>query len=433
MGPFHDLKNELLGPEALRALQRERLRVLLAELRTNPFYQARFKAAQLNETALAAAALERLPFLTKTELQRDQAAVPPFGTNRTYPLNAYNRFNHSSGTSGAGPLRWLDTPDSWAWMARSWSHIFHAAGVRENDRVCFAFSFGPFLGFWTAYEAATRYGVLAFPAGGMSTHARLRFLLDNGITVVCCTPTYALRMAQTAHEEGINIALSPVRMLIVAGEPGGSVPATRARIAGAWGARCVDHYGMTETGPVSFECPSVPGRMHIIESEFIAECVDPATGVPVADGARGELVLTNLGRLGSPVLRYRTGDVVALRASAPCPCGRSFAALEGGILGRVDDMLVVRGVNVYPTAIEDTIRRLPVAEYRVDVTTVRAMTEIQIRIEADPGEDGLDVARQLSAALTQTLGLRVPVELLPAGTLPRFEMKANRWQIQRES
>jgi phenylacetate-CoA ligase len=176
--------------------------------------------------------------------------------------------------------------------------------------------------------------------------------------------------------------------------------------------------------------------MHVIETEYVAECVDPASGAPVAPGpagAHGELVLTNLGRLGSPVLRYRTGDLVALRASTPCACGRSFAALEGGILGRVDDMLVVRGVNVYPAALEDAIRKFPVAEYRVEVSTVRAMSEIKIGIEADPGEDGPAVARQLAASLTRALGLRVPVEALPPGTLPRFEMKASRWRMQRES
>ena len=221
MSPFHDLNAETLEAPGLRALQKQKLRALLEALKTNPFYRSRLLAAGFDDAALQSAALENLPLLTKAQLQRDQAGSPPFGTNLTYPLSAYNRFNHSSGTSGAGPLRWLDTPESWSWMARSWSHIFHAAGVRENDRVCFAFSFGPFLGFWTAYEAATRYGLLPFPAGGMSTLARLRFLLDNGITVVCCTPTYALRMAQTALEEGINIALSPVRLLIVAGEPGG--------------------------------------------------------------------------------------------------------------------------------------------------------------------------------------------------------------------
>ena len=171
-------------------------------------------------------------------------------------------------------------------MLRSWSFVLNAAGVKPKDRICFAFSFGPFLGFWTAFEAATRFGALCMPAGGLSTSARLRFMLDNGITVICCTPTYALRMAETAANENINIALSPVRMLIVAGEPGGSIPQTRARIEELWGARCVDHYGMTETGPAAFACEKFADGC-ISSSEFIAECLKPGGTDPVPPGRSG--------------------------------------------------------------------------------------------------------------------------------------------------
>ncbi|HLX61817.1 MAG TPA: AMP-binding protein [Planctomycetota bacterium] len=428
MSLFHDASDEKLKPDDLRALQAAKLRALLGVVSSNKFYKARFKAAGIKGADFSALTLEQLPFVSKADFAADQAKSPPFGTNLTFPVNEYCRFNHSSGSTGAAPLRWLDTPQSWDWMVRNWSYIFGAAGLKQKDRVCFAFSFGPFLGFWTAFEAAARIGALCLPAGGMSTSARLRFMLDNGITVVCCTPTYAMRMAQTAAEERINIALSPVRMLIVAGEPGGSVPSMRKQIEESWGARCIDHYGMTETGPVSFECEKTPLRMHIIESEYIAECVDFKSGASVADGEPGELVLTNLGRTASPAIRYRTGDVVRVTRK-PCACGRSFASLDGGILGRTDDMIIVRGVNLYPSAVEEVIRSFPIVEFRVEVTRVRAMSELRIQFEADPLEDSASLAKKIAAELDKKLGIRVAVESAAAGTLPRFEMKARRWVV----
>jgi phenylacetate-CoA ligase len=425
-GAFHDLAAEKLTSAALEDLQTRRLHALLqAVAGSNKFYKAKFKAAGLKPADLAAAPLASLPFTTKQELIADQMRHPPFGTNLTQPLGEFTRFHQTSGSTGH-PMRWLDTPESWDGIVRNWSSIYHAAGLKTKDRVCFAFSFGPFLGFWSAFEAAARYGAMCFPAGGLSTSARLRFMLDNGITVVCCTPTYALRMGEVAAEERVNISLSPVRLLIVAGEPGGSVPVTRARIEEMWGARCIDHYGMTEIGPTSFECEKTR-RMHVIGNEYIAECVDPKTEQPAADGEVGELVITGLGRQASPLIRYRTGDLVKMSRAAPCSCGRSFVSLEGGILGRADDMLLIRGVNVYPSAIEDIIRRVPgIAEYRVEVLRVRAMHELKITIEPGQDESASALTKKLIAEFDRALGLRVSVDVA-AESLPRFEMKARRW------
>lgn len=427
-GPFHRAAEGILSAKALTGLQQRKLRPLLALAgEKSAFYKNKFKKAGVKPSDLATVELNALPFTTKAELVSDQAKNGPFGSNLTQPQKDYVRFHQTSGSTG-NPLRWLDTTDSWKWMLQNWSWIYSAANVKPVDRVCFAFSFGPFLGFWTAFEAATKYGALCLPAGGLSTSARLRFLLDNGVTVVCCTPTYALRMAEVAAAERINIHLSPVRLLLVAGEPGGSVPQTRARIEEAWGAKCVDHHGMTEVGPVSFECEKVRGRLHIIESEYVAECIDPATGKPVADGETGELVLTNLGRGANPLIRYRTGDLVRLLHPARCKCGRTFAALEGGILGRCDDMIVVRGVNMYPSAIEEIVRRFTeIAEFRVEVSAQRAMSEMKVLIEVHDSSEGKAVAKTLTAALETAFSLRIPVEVVAANTLPRFEMKAKRW------
>ena len=425
---------------AIEASQVEQLRSLLAELFPgNRFYSRKLGAAGITfDVASLDDFSARFPFTTKTELAEDQRAEPPFGTNLTYPLDRYTRCHQTSGTTDA-PLRWLDTPESWDWMLESWTKILRVASLRPADRVYFAFSFGPFIGFWMAFEAAARLGCLCVPGGGLSSAARVRAIVDNGITVLCCTPTYAIRLAEVAAEEGIDLGTARVRTLIVAGEPGGSIPAVRARLAGLWpGARVFDHHGMTEVGPVTYECPARPGVLHVIETAYFAEIVEPASGKPLtleqsagSTGilpATGELVLTTLGRMGSPLLRYRTGDLVRPN-SQRCSCGRYELALEGGVLGRTDDMVVVRGVNVYPSAVEDIVRSCPgVAEYQVEISTRQTLPEMSLQVE--PTRDCVEVSalvRRLQRSFETALALRVPIQLVPMGTLPRFEMKGRRW------
>jgi phenylacetate-CoA ligase len=196
------------------------------------------------------------------------------------------------------------------------------------------------------------------------------------------------------------------------------------------GAKVFDHHGMTEVGPVTYECPQRPGILHVLESAFYAEVIDPVTGRAVEPGQRGELVLTTLGRVGSPLLRYRTGDLVKLRASKePCVCGRHDMAVEGGILGRTDDMVVVRGVNVYPSAVDEIVRgHEEVLEYQVELSVDRAMPEISLQIEPSPRcRDVAGLVRNLERSFESALALRVPITTVPSGTLPRFDMKSRRW------
>lgn len=417
---------------AIASDQLEQLRSLVTELFPgNKFYSNKLNAAGIT---FDIASLEdfstRFPFTTKRELVEDQSANPPFGTNLTYPLERYTRFHQTSGTTGT-PLRWLDTPESWDVMVEGWSEILRVAGARAGDRVYFAFSFGPFIGFWLAFESAAKIGCLCVPGGGLSSAARLGAIIDNQIDIVCCTPTYALRLAEVAREEKIDLKTGHVRVLVVAGEPGGSIPSVRARLEESWpGAKVFDHHGMTEVGPVTYECPKRSGVLHVLESAFYAEVIDVKTGKPADPGVAGELVLTTLGRVGSPLLRYRTGDLVKLQKSdKPCVCGRVEMGLDAGILGRTDDMVVVRGVNVYPSAVDEIVRKEDdVVEYRVELSVDRAMPEISLQIE--PGSQCRDVAglvRNLERHFETALALRVPITTVPAGTLPRFEMKSQRW------
>jgi phenylacetate-CoA ligase len=235
-------------------------------------------------------------------------------------------------------------------------------------------------------------------------------------------------MAEIARLEGLDLARSSVRALIVAGEPGGSIPETKRVIESAWGARMFDHSGMTETGPMTFECLEAPGGIHVIENEFIVEVVDHQTGRAIPDGEPGELVVTNLGRWGSPLIRYRTGDQVRL-TRGPCKCGRTFARLEGGILGRVDEMFIVRGNNVFPTAVEAVLRRFPeMAEFRVNILEDGTLTRIRLEIEPVPGfADSPSLCERVGRTLQETLSFKADVVGVPVGTLPRFEMKAKRF------
>jgi phenylacetate-CoA ligase len=370
-----------------------------------------------------------MPFTRKEQIAEDHRRHPPYGSNLTYPLSAYSRFTQTSATTGAA-LRWLDTPDSWQWMLDNWKQVYHAAGVTPQDCLYFAFSFGPFLGFWTAFEAACQLGCRSLPGGGLSSLGRLEAIRDNRATVLLCTPTYALRLAEVAAAEHFDRSACALRTIIVAGEPGGSIPAVRQKIESQWTPAVVfDHHGMTEVGPVSYQCPEQPGTLIVMESSYLPEIIDPRTGQSAACGAVGELVLTTLGRFATPLIRYRTGDLVQEDLEAAPRYGRPELALRGGILGRTDDMLVVRGVNVYPAAIEGVLRELSeVAEYQVEVQTVNCMTELQVRVEPTAAcTDPPSLARTIETRLRSVFNLRVPVSLCTPGSLPRFEMKACRW------
>ena len=422
MTGFFDRVLETPPPDAVRARQWARLQALArAMLPANRFIADKWRAAGITrpEDLRDWSDFARLPFTLKSELMADQAAHPPFGRNLSLPLDRYVRVHQTSGTTGT-PLRWLDTEESWAWWLRCWGFVLRGAGLGPGDRIFFPFSFGLFVGFWAGFEGARVLGALAIPGGGQDTAQRLATLESLGVTAVCCTPSYALHLAQAARERGLDLARLGIRATVHAGEPGAGIPTVRARIEEGWGARAYDHAGMTEMGAYGYECAAQDG-LHVNESEFIAEVIDPATGAPAP---AGELVLTNLGRTGSPVLRYRTGDRVCV-ASSPCPCGRTFLRLAGGILGRVDDMLIVRGVNVFPGALEGIVRRFPVDEFMIEVYRRREMDEVRLLVEVADG-DGGDLARRVQEAVRIELGIRVEAVPVPARSLPRWELKARR-------
>jgi phenylacetate-CoA ligase len=401
-------------------------RMLQIILPGNDFYRKKLSACATSDID-SLEKLKQFPFTTKAELVEDQLLHPPFGTDLTFSPNQYIRVHQTSGTTG-NPLYWLDTEESWDWWAECWKEIFQAAGLRSDDRIFFAFSFGPFIGFWAGWEGARKLGALAISGGSQSTGQRIKSILDHQATVLVCTPTYALHMATEAEKAGINLARdSSIRITIHAGEPGANIPSTKKRIADVWGAQCFDHPGATEVGAFGFECEAQPGGVHINESEFIAEVLNPNTCEAIAEGEQGELVITNLGRIGSPVIRYKTGDLVEPSAQS-CPCGRPFVLLNGGVLGRVDDMIVIRGVNVFPSAIENIMREFPqVEEFRIETFEKESLRQLKLILDPRSDQAAQGLEEKVGQRLRERIGLRPQVELVTPGTLPRFELKAKRF------
>ena len=417
--------------KALEALQIEKLCSMLEQIYgRNRFYTDKLDAAGIHPDSIQTLDdLKRLPLTEKSELVQAQSDALPFGSNTTFEESAYSRFHQTSGTTGT-PLRVLDTPESWDWWGRCWGHVLAGAGLTENDRMFVPFSFGPFIGFWAAVEGAQKINALMIPGGGRDSLQRLHLMKELGATAMCCTPTYALRLAEVAQESSFDLSEIPLRTLIHAGEPGANVPATKVRIESVWNAKCYDHAGASEIGAHSFECEIQPNGTHVTESEFIVEVLNPETLEPVPAGEQGELIITNLGRIGYPVIRYRSGDLVVLNQQK-CTCGRSYARFEGGVLGRADDMVVVRGINVFPSAVENLVRQCEsVEEFRITVTTDREMGNLAIELELSKNANPESARKTVDQTIQNGLSLRPEITLVPSGSLPRFEMKAKRFHLK---
>jgi phenylacetate-CoA ligase len=410
-----------LDRAALGKLQLDKLNRLLIAIRpNNEFYQR--KLAECPQRLERLDELVKLSITLKEELQ-PAAGDEPFAANITYPIDHYVRCHQTSGTRGR-PLVVLDTAEDWGWWIECWQYVLDAAEVTPSDRVLLAFSFGPFIGFWSAFDALIARGALAIPGGGLGSLARVEVIRRLAATTVFCTPSYALRLAQVAAEHNINLAQLPVEKLVVAGEPGGSVPAIRERIESAWNARVVDHGGATEIGPWGFA--DADGRgLHVNEAEFIAEFISVGTGRPAEEGELSHLILTALGRVGAPIIRYRTGDLV--RPTWPRGGPNPFVLLDGGILGRADDMMIIRGMNIYPSAIEQILHSFPeVVEYRMTAHRRGELDELIIEVE-----DRLQQPERIAEELRLQLGLKIDVRCVAPMSLPRFDGKGRRFVDER--
>jgi len=431
---FWNPKNETLPRDELRRLQHLKLKRLCEWAHARSvFHRRRWDAAGFHPDQLKTVDdIRRIPFMTREDWMDAQMEDPPFGTLPAAHRDLAIRYHLTSGTTGRTPLRVLDSTKDWEWIAEMWAYGLWGFGLRPNDVVLFAFSYGTFIGFWGAHYACEKIGCLVLPSGGATSEARVKTIVEMGVTTVCSTPTYALRMWQAASEMGIDLARdSTVDKVIVSGEPAGSIPAVKRQLEAAWGAKVGDTAGMTEIGTIMiFECARQPGGTHVIEDNFIEETIAHDGDRPVPYGERAERVVTSFGRGFIPLIRYRTKDLVVKLPHSECGCGRTGDLYQGGIQGRWDDMKLIRGTNVYPRAVESIVRECTsVDEFQILLTRDGMQDEITILIELKPGRE--EHWSVLHGRLCKDLpdaheGLRFNIELAQPNSLPRFELKAKR-------
>jgi phenylacetate-CoA ligase len=428
-------RTELMSRSALAALQLTRLRHMVewAQARSL-FWRRKLDSAKVEPHVIRTLDdVRRLPFLTKAELIAEQQEHPPYGQLLTASADIGVAYHHTSGTTGRTPFRVVQSARDWAWGANAWARALYAFGLRASDVVYLPFGYGPFIGFWGAHYAIQRIGATTVSGGAQSSEARIRQIIDVGATAVVATPSYAIRLGQVAADMGIDLARDTrVELTLHAGEPGPSIPATRALIESMWGSHAGDFLGMTETaGITAYECNEKSGGLHLSEDYFLEEVLETSNLEPVREGEIGERICTSFGIGLIPIIRYRTGDLVRRVSAASCPCRRIFDLYQGGVVGRVDDMRFIRGTNVYPSAVEGVVRQYPeIREFRILLTRAQSLDEITVEIEPNVGVEAA-VVDDLSVRLAATLadaheGLRFGVKVVAVGTLPVFELKARR-------
>lgn len=384
---------------------------------------------------------QRLPIIDKKEILEAQAAAPPFGDALAVPGDFFLHRFQTSGSTGV-PLHIPLTHYSSLLWGESWMYLFWAIGLRPRHAFYFPFHWGVFAAFWSAYMGVRRLGGTVISGGGLDSKARVSQILAYRPDVVLATPTYALYLAEVAREMSVDLEKSSVSVVIVSGEPGGSIPTTRQAIAEAWGAEVYELYGIAELGPTNPGC-RLGDRVHLCEDWYHALVVD-REGRRVRDGEVGEHIVTSYIQHGQPLIKYRTHDLVRW-THAPCACGTTWVGYPGGVLGRTDHMIIVKGVNVYPTAVEALLHRVAglSEHYEVHVSREAANDVVTVKAEARadvPAALYPRIRGEAAGLLKGTIGVSIGVEVRAPGTLPRYELKArrffdhrpagHRWQLQ---
>lgn len=429
---YWNKETETLPRERLEELQlrkfRERMQYVYDR---SPFYQRKYDEAGIKPSDIKTLNdIQHVPFTVKEELRESQARVPPWGDFICIPPEEGVRVFQTTGTTGIPVKAILNKADWYVHFYEQFMHYMYGYGIKKADILFVPFGYSLYIAWWGFQAALEKEGVMVVPGGAQSSQDRIRNIFEWGATVVCGTPTYLLYLGDTAKKMGMPLPDSSIRIVVSAGEPGANVPSTKKAIEDLWGAKCYDDIGSTEITNFGFECVAQKGS-HVIESMFYAECLDPDTLKPVPPGEVGELVLSNLCTESMPLLRFRIRDLVRFDLER-CDCGRTFLRLEGGILGRSDDMFQFAGVNIFPSAIENLIRDVPVFsnEYQIVVPRMGSGKHIKIRIEPDSAQISKEQMEKAVKKFIETFRYRITitpdVEIVDMGKLPRFELKAKR-------
>lgn len=439
-GEYWNPITETLAPEKIEKLQLRKFQEILAWAYENSrFYHKLYSDAGLEPGDIKTYDdVLRVPKTEKAMLREIQGKDPyPYGDILSVPLNRVTSYRQTSGTTGQ-PVYQADTWQDWELWAESWAYILYAQGYRASDRLFLPFGYNVFVAFWAAHYGAEKLGCEVVPGGVLNTEARILKMEELRVTAMVATPTYVLGMADTAVRKlGIDPAKDlQVRKITVAGEPGGSIPATRKRMEEAWGAKVYDHVGATEIGAWSFECVYQSGS-HINEALFLVEIEDVETGKIITEPEkRGKMVITNLYRQAQPCIRFDSKDIIEWRGHQ-CECGRTFRLLKGGVTGRTDDITKVKGVLLAPTSIEEVVRSIPELgdEYEVVVVKKGDIDEITLRVELIRGQESKleKVRANLIDQLRVKTNLGYNLEFNDYGTLPRYDVKARRFKDLRHT
>ncbi len=423
---------ETLPRERLEELQLKRFRERMQYLYDrSPMFRRKYDEARVRPSDIRTLDdIRHVPFVVKEELRESQAQHPPWGDFPCIPPEEGVRVFQTTGTTGI-PVKVLLNKNDWTvHFYEQFMHFMYGYGIKTSDILFVPFGYGLYIAWWCFQAALEQEGVMIVPGGAQSSQDRVKNVFDWGATVVCGTPTYLLYLGDTANKMGMSLKDSAIRIVVAAGEPGANVPSTKKAIEGLWGAKCYDDIGSTEISNFGFECIAQNGT-HVIETMFLAECLDPETLKPVAPGEVGELVLSNLCTESVPLLRYRMKDLVQFNKEV-CECGRTFLRLDGGVLGRSDDMFQFAGVNIFPSAIENLVREVEefANEYQLVVPKMGSGGHLKIRVEPAAPDISRDRMEQAVNRFIETAKYRITVtpdvEIKEIGELPRFELKAKR-------
>ncbi|MBN2031872.1 MAG: phenylacetate--CoA ligase family protein [Deltaproteobacteria bacterium] len=380
--------------------------------------------------------IRRIPTVEKSMMRDIQRIHPfPYGDALCVPLDEVVEFRQTSGTTGQ-PVYQPDTWQDWEWWSECWSYILWAQGYRPSDRVFIPFGYNVFVAFWAGHYAAEKIGAEIVPGGVLDTQSRILKIQELQCTAMMATPTYVLGMADTARKMGIDPSSLTVRKITCAGEPGASIPTTKKRMEEAWAAKVYDHAGATEIGAWCFECTAQSGGLHVNEAFFLVEIQDVETGEYIEEpGRRGKMIITALDRQAQPCIRFDSKDIIEW-APEPCSCGRTFRLINGGVIGRADDITKVKGVLLSPSAIEEVVRGLDGLgnEFEVIVDKEGDIDRITLKVEIIKGREG--ERKQIEANLKDQLRLKTNLgyilEFHDHGTLPRYDVKAKRFKDLRK-